>query len=158
MEPADICGILEIAGFEPLHPTISNPEDIKMWLIGHCKVKKNKNKTRDVSKHKANRGRKPKKYSGFYGSDEWRSLRLQVFNLYGKRCLRCGSTKNIHVDHIFPRSKFPELELDETNLQPLCNSCNDKKSNIHFWDCRPVPDEEKLALAKKAGYDYFSTP
>lgn len=152
MEPADVCGVLDVAGFEPLHPTISNPEDIKMWLIGHCKVKKKKNKTRKVSKHKAKR-KKPKKYSGFYGSDEWRSLRLQVFNLYGKRCLRCGSTKNIHVDHIFPRSRYKQLELDIDNLQPLCKECNELKLNRSYWDYRPVSNAEKLKLLSKVGCD-----
>ena len=36
----------------------------------------------------------------------------------------------MHVDHVKPRSKFPELALDLSNLQVLCNLCNVAKSNV----------------------------
>lgn len=32
--------------------------------------------------------------------------------------------KVIHVDHIKPRSTFPQLEMDINNLQILCVDCN----------------------------------
>ena len=48
----------------------------------------------------------------------------------------CGSTERIHVDHIKPRSKYPELELDINNLQVLCEDCNIGKSNIDETDWR----------------------
>ena len=35
----------------------------------------------------------------------------------------------IHVDHIKPRSKYPKLALDQSNLQPLCETCNLKKGD-----------------------------
>ena len=44
---------------------------------------------------------------------------------YGARCMLCGRTPaygvKICVDHIKPRALFPELELDENNLQVLLN-------------------------------------
>lgn len=43
------------------------------------------------------------------------------------RCLACGadgSQTRLHVDHIKPRSLFPELALVEDNLQLLCEACN----------------------------------
>ena len=45
-------------------------------------------------------------------------------------CQRCGfSDKEIMiVDHILPRSVYPELELDINNLQTLCPNCNAKKT------------------------------
>ena len=65
----------------------------------------------------------------FYWSPEWRVMRQEVFLNLGKKCLRCGSTENLHIDHIKPRSKYPELELVLENLQVLCMMCNLKKSN-----------------------------
>ena len=59
----------------------------------------------------------------------WKRLREQVFQLHGRICKICGSEENIAVDHILPYSKFPELASDLNNLQPLCRSCNSKKSN-----------------------------
>lgn len=49
-----------------------------------------------------------------------------VFNKYGKRCLCCGATDNISIDHIKPISKGGTNDLN--NLQPLCKSCNSSKS------------------------------
>jgi 5-methylcytosine-specific restriction endonuclease McrA len=44
----------------------------------------------------------------------------------------------IHIDHIKPRSKYPELELEFDNLQVLCATCNVKKSNIDETDYRSI--------------------
>ena len=40
-------------------------------------------------------------------------------------CLKCGSTKNLNVDHITPLSRGGDNGYD--NLQTLCSSCNSKK-------------------------------
>jgi len=48
-----------------------------------------------------------------------------VFGMYGKKCLACGSEKNISLDHIIPIHKKGTNTID--NLQPLCKSCNSKK-------------------------------
>lgn len=61
----------------------------------------------------------------FYTSREWLSLRFKALNEYGRKCSLCLSSKSeLHVDHIKPRSKFPELALQLDNLQILCRSCN----------------------------------
>ena len=66
---------------------------------------------------------------GFYSTPEWQKLRYRVLKKHGARCEICGRTfkedgVKMHVDHIKPRSKSPELELEETNLQVLCEDCN----------------------------------
>ena len=57
----------------------------------------------------------------FLQSDEWFALRYKVLARYGAKCQCCGLSRCdgivIHVDHIKPRSIFPELALDEWNLQ-----------------------------------------
>lgn len=64
----------------------------------------------------------------FYKSEEWRilSYRMRVFN---RECVLCKSTYRLQVDHIKPRSKYPELALDPKNLQVLCRKCNLAKGN-----------------------------
>lgn len=76
----------------------------------------------------------------FYESEEWRTLRYQVIEFYGSRCMACGKTPKhgvmIHVDHIKPKSRFPELALEFNNLQILCDDCNLGKKNLYITDWR----------------------
>ena len=43
----------------------------------------------------------------------------------------------MNVDHIKPRKKYPELALDKSNLQVLCEECNHGKGNWDETDWRP---------------------
>ncbi len=79
--------------------------------------------------------REVRKFSdkNFYKSREWRELRLAVLESE-KKCRKCGRTPMdgivLHVDHIKPRSIYPELSLTIGNLQVLCAECNMTKSNL----------------------------
>ena len=64
----------------------------------------------------------------FYRSPEWIAARDECLAAKGRICSACGSTDQINVDHIKPRSKFPELALEQTNLRPLCWPCNRAKA------------------------------
>ena len=73
----------------------------------------------------------------FYKTREWRDVRYKALVKFGKKCQACGETSGyIHVDHILPRSKHPERELDIENLQVLCEACNIGKSNTDTTDWR----------------------
>jgi hypothetical protein len=73
----------------------------------------------------------------FYSSRAWLDLRYRALRDMGRQCMLCGATEGeMHVDHIKPRSKFPDLALDYSNLQILCRECNFGKSNIHRDDFR----------------------
>jgi hypothetical protein len=50
-----------------------------------------------------------------------------VYRRDGGRCVYCGSTENLQLDHIIPFSKGGATTLE--NLQLLCQPCNLKKSN-----------------------------
>jgi 5-methylcytosine-specific restriction endonuclease McrA len=84
----------------------------------------------------------------FLESYEWRVLRMRVLKRDGARCACCGSSPadgvRMNVDHIKPRKHFPQLALDENNLQVLCEVCNHGKSNWDATDWRfaHVPSEE----------------
>lgn len=88
-----------------------------------------------------------KKRAAFYESTKWLYLRKIVLKIYGRQCMKCFTTSSIiQVDHIKPRSKFPLLELELTNMQVLCKCCNKEKSNLHETDYRTA--EHKYNLAK----------
>ncbi len=78
----------------------------------------------------------------FFKSRRWMLLRYEAFEIHGRQCLCCGAKPPqvvIHVDHIKPRSLYPELELDIDNLQILCEECNLGKSNLYNTDYRTSP-------------------
>lgn len=93
------------------------------------------------------------KLSGdFYSSWEWKKVRYEAIKLYEQRCMCCGwqvgdtAHGRLVVDHIKPRSKFPELELDVNNLQILCNDCNMGKSNDYEDDWRSMDEKFKATI------------
>jgi 5-methylcytosine-specific restriction endonuclease McrA len=94
-------------------------------------LQKNPSEHKDIKKQKDNE---------FYSSWKWKKLRYRVLLKYGAKCMLCGATKEegakICVDHIKPRGKYPELELEFENLQVLCNDCNMGKSNDDETDFR----------------------
>ena len=70
----------------------------------------------------------------------WPSLRLSILKKHGSRCMCCGATPydgvRIDVDHIKPRGRYPELELDPSNLQILCKPCHMAKGPHDETDFR----------------------
>lgn len=72
--------------------------------------------------------------------EKW--MRLLVFDVYGKKCVGCGQTEELTIDHIQPFNPPDGAELGLTlltNLEPLCFDCNQKKDNT-------VPEEELITL------------
>ena len=55
------------------------------------------------------------------------TVRQAVFDRDGRACKQCGSTDDLSIDHIVPRSKGGSH--DESNLQTLCRRCNSAKNN-----------------------------
>lgn len=83
------------------------------------------------------RSLKQSKPTDFYSTREWQELRYRAIRTHGRVCMCCRTTEGqMHVDHIKPRSKFPNLELCFENLQVLCRDCNLGKSNKDETDWR----------------------
>ncbi len=76
----------------------------------------------------------------FYASPEWNALRDQIIDVQGRICRACRrkirQDDDVTVDHIKPRSRFPQLALEPSNLQVLCRSCNSSKGDRDEMDAR----------------------
>lgn len=64
---------------------------------------------------------------------EW----LDVLSRHNGKCLSCGSTDDITMDHIIPVKRGGPNTKD--NVQPLCRSCNSSKGTKTI-DYRPAVD------------------
>ena len=72
------------------------------------------------------------------------AARFEALKKSNGRCVLCGSPPgeySLHVDHIRPRSLYPEGELDPKNLQVLCRDCNLGKMNRDQTDWRSKSDD-----------------
>jgi len=67
------------------------------------------------------------------------SLRNKIFDR-DKKCLRCGATDNLTIDHIIP--VIIGGKSYEDNLQTLCKSCNSWK-NATVIDYRHPHDQKR---------------
>lgn len=78
----------------------------------------------------------------FYLSTDWRYIRYEALKRSRGVCELCGASpttgKMLHVDHIKPRSKYPDLEFEIANLQVLCEDCNLGKGNRDEIDWRRI--------------------
>ena len=75
-------------------------------------------------------------YNGKNGFTRWRKVRYEALIRSNGLCECCGATvkssgEPLHVDHIKPKSLYPELQYQLSNLQILCADCNVGKGN---WD------------------------
>lgn len=57
----------------------------------------------------------------------------ELVDTYGEKCLHCGATEDLAIDHVIPIAKGGLSEL--SNLQLLCATCNRLKGKL-VYDCR----------------------
>lgn len=68
---------------------------------------------------------------GSYDIKSWKAL----CESWGNRCLCCGSTRKLTIDHVIPLARGGRNVLE--NLQLLCKSCNSRKGT-KSTDYRPT--------------------
>ncbi len=87
-----------------------------------------------------------------YKNIPYKGVMLTRNNLFRRdkgECLYCGSTKQLTVDHVVPRSKGGKSNW--TNLATACHRCNVKKGD-------KLPDQVGMKLSKepfKPSLSYF---
>jgi 5-methylcytosine-specific restriction endonuclease McrA len=65
----------------------------------------------------------------FRSSDAKRMFREGIKARDGYKCVYCGSSENLTVDHVRPRSKGGTDTAD--NLVTACRPCNQAKGSMH---------------------------
>lgn len=132
---------------------IYDPEQIRDLRLTPTKLLQDQIREMLLSKHAEHQSRRSRGTTPgreFYAGKAWQTLRYRVLSERGNRCECCGAGPDdgvrLDVDHIKPRSRYPELALDKSNLQVLCQPCNMGKSNRHEDDWR----KRKRVLVKKS--------
>lgn len=92
---------------------------------------------------------------------EWRrARRKRMLSLLGGKCSKCGSTENLHFDHIDPKSKkfiiSDNLDRNEVDLvnevnkcQILCLKCHRQKTRDNWEFGMPKPQHGTLWMYKR---------
>ncbi len=62
---------------------------------------------------------------------KWLYVRRECLKRDNYTCSVCGLKEEglMDIDHIKPKSKYPELALELSNLQTICPNCHKRKSN-----------------------------
>ena len=91
-----------------------------------CSCKKNKN-SKQLQKQYYEKNKEVMKP---LSSARWRKLRSLIIKRDKGLCQRCFikygiiNSEDLQVHHIKPRTKYPELMFEESNLITLCRTCN----------------------------------
>lgn len=71
------------------------------------------------------------KFTPFHQRPEWTALARRHKRVSKSKdklyCVDCGAVEGLQSDHILPRSKYPKLALNISNLCIRCGPCNQKK-------------------------------
>ena len=88
------------------------------WRILNYESYRNRCQAKDGS-----RAEYMKKYRSDYGGS-WPTpkRRMAILERFNNRCVKCGGSTSLEIDHIIPRSQGGGDE--ESNLQVLCKTCN----------------------------------
>lgn len=65
-----------------------------------------------------------------YRSRRWTALRQAAKRRDGFKCVQCGASGRLEIDHVRSVREAPELAFDLTNLQSLCPTCHGRKTAI----------------------------
>lgn len=119
------------------------------------------------SRKRAWRAKKKKELGGSYafqkrnGGKRWRqkeSLKRRIGERTGNFCKICGTTENLTLNHIRPRSIGGSMAIE--NLELLCLTCNLKDYQVlvknaltYYLDCCRVQGIVSVSLPRKQTMD-----
>lgn len=85
------------------------------------------------------------------------SVRQEVLKRDGYRCLECGATEDLSIDHRIPRSKGGTHDLD--NLRTLCRRCNSAKNNrLASADVDPTSAQHRVNVGSTSVNESTTSP
>lgn len=64
-----------------------------------------------------------------YRGRRWDEL-SKSYRRHHSTCEACGDKPTDHVDHVLPRRAWPDLALDDENLQAICFRCHELKNKF----------------------------
>lgn len=115
----------------------ANPEYMRQWYEENReaqRVYKRQYRTTKPEVHRAawhrRRARKLEAPGDGVSAGQW----ADVLERYGHKCLACGATEDLTMDHVVPLAKGGAHDV--SNVQPLCHSCNASKQDQTI-DYRP---------------------
>lgn len=80
--------------------------------------------------HNLRRMKSRRTYQKYLRSSQWKQKRRQAFELFGKKCKKCGATNRLEINHKHYRNIYNE---DITNdLEVLCAPCHRRHHGIVF--------------------------
>lgn len=81
------------------------------------------------------------------------SIRKEILLKFEHKCLHCGISKKLELDHIISVAESKELAFDKNNLQVLCERCHDEKHAIagdhKKWTLNRDPKSRRAAKWSK---------
>jgi 5-methylcytosine-specific restriction endonuclease McrA len=133
-EPHPIsCFIWALLGFTLLGAIVSIFGEYSQYIIGVILIVAVIFYINHISEESAERKEAYKSYyRRFHSSDypeNWDEITAKVRARDGHKCGNCGSTTNLDVHHIVPKSRGGTNEL--SNLRTLCHDCH-KKIHPHL--------------------------
>lgn len=78
------------------------------------------------SKHQSMHGFQPSSWEHLYNNTLWRNTSREYLGV-NQVCRICGDRATV-VDHIIPHRGNTRLFWDESNWEPLCKTCHDRKT------------------------------
>jgi 5-methylcytosine-specific restriction endonuclease McrA len=107
-------------------------ESILVCVLTHRDIDATVQHYRDMDLAREHRYRAQQRHAdGEHTQQEWRAL----CDFFHNRCLRCGRSGPLALDHVIPLSKGGADHIG--NAQPLCRSCNSFKRD-RLFDYRPT--------------------
>lgn len=114
-----------------LHTKKKQPEQVfskkgnpltKNQIRAKKKMLKRKHKKGERKQHPSNKNKVSRPtYAVYILSRTWRARCRSFYAKYGKKCVACGSTINIHLHHMSYRHLGNE---EDGELAPLCRDCH----------------------------------
>lgn len=120
-----------------------------IWLDGDAHARLSHKLVRQAKSRSVKQPRAPKKPKILETArGDWQRLRYRALQVAKGKCQCCGATAEssghpLHVDHIKPKRKYPELAFEFSNLQVLCKACNFGKNEWDETDWREIVPEIK---------------